>query len=79
MNNKRIAEVLYNLSCDIDYLDYTENLEGTINDITSALEHLKDLGLYNDDFNLLFTVIEQIAEVNENTRDFVNEIRTINE
>lgn len=79
MENKRIAEVLYNLSCDIDYLDYTENLEGTINDITSALEHLKGLGLYNDDFKLLFAVIEQIAEVNENTRDFVNEIRTIND
>lgn len=79
MENKRIAEVLYNLSCDIDYLDYTENLEGTINDITSALEHLRDLGLYNDDFKLLFAVIEQIAEVNENTRDFVNEIRTIND
>ena len=78
MEIKRIAEILYNLQCDMDYMDYVDYLEGTINDITFALEHLKGLGLYNDDFKLLFAVIEQIATINENTRDFVNEIRAIN-
>lgn len=79
MENKRIAEVLYNLSCDIDYMDYAENIENELSDITSALEHLQGLAIYNDDFKLLTDLLEQIASVNEYTRDIVNEIRNIND
>ena len=75
MDNKRIAKILYNLGCDVDIMDYSNNLEGCLTDIENAIEHLKDLGEYNEDFKLLFNVIEMVAIANEYTRDFVNEIR----
>lgn len=75
METTRIAEIIYNLGCDIDYMCYLETMEVTLKELTIALQHVKDLGVYNKDFKLLYEVLEQIADTNEYTRDFVAEMR----
>ena len=71
METKRIAEVLYNLSCDMDYMDYADGLEETINNIEQLIYNIS---LFRDT-KPLYELLEQIALVNEHTRDFVSEIR----
>lgn len=55
MNERKIADILYNMSLDMDYADYEEYFEEEINLIKLEIEKLKSAD------NVLFHVLEAVA------------------
>ena len=66
------AKVLYQLSIDMDYADYSENLQDTLADIEECLYHLRTIcenNLNSDYFRTFARCLELITEnteINEN-------------
>lgn len=60
MDNKRIARILYNMSLDMDYEDYTEHAELEIDTIADEIQFLKD-----SKCDSLVQALEMIAAQNE--------------
>ncbi len=60
METERIARILYNMSLDMDCMDYIEHAEEEINCIQKELTLLKE-----NKCDSLFQVLEIIAEQNE--------------
>ena len=66
------AKVLYQLSMDMDYSDYSENLQDTLTDIEECLYHLRticenDLNFdYFRTFARCLDLITENTEINEN-------------
>lgn len=63
MDNKTIANILYDMSLDMDWADYKEYFEGEIELIKKDLDILKN----ND--SVLFHVLEIIASDNIDNYD----------
>lgn len=63
-----IANVLYNLSCDMDKNDYNETKQETINQLTDCLYYLKAIceNSYNNDyFRTMYKCLETITSICE--------------
>lgn len=41
-NNRKIAEIIYNSCCDMDYMDYVDTMEIEIQKIENALDILEN-------------------------------------
>lgn len=55
-----IAECLYECAKDMDYGDYEDTKEIDMAHLEQAVYHLKSLAEYNDDFKLLYTMLERL-------------------
>lgn len=74
MDSKQIARILINLQCDIDYLDGAECIETELEVQAELIERLKNF----NDLNPLYSLLEMVAVMNEDTRDFVGEMIAFN-
>lgn len=59
MKAEEIAIILYEMSLDMDYADYSDQAENEINNLVVEIEALKD-----GNFNYLLSALEIIAEQN---------------
>ena len=62
-----IANTLYNFSCDMDFSDYDETKEKTINDLIECLYQIKAMAQnpYNNDYYRTFLLcLERITDKN---------------
>ena len=60
---QEIAEKLYELSKDMDYMDYEEEKENVINDLENALYYIKTISQneYNQDyFRTFYNILQRI-------------------
>ena len=57
-----IANKLYELSKDMDYMDYKDEQEQVLNELEQAIYHIKTLAenKYNEDFRLLYNILQRI-------------------
>ena len=66
------AKALYQLSIDMDYADYSENLQDTLADIEECLHHLRAIceNDHNPDYFRTFArcleLITETTEINDN-------------
>lgn len=63
MDTKRIANILYNMSLDMDYADFLDTYDEEINLLENNVRKLKE-----EDCSLYY-VLESIAESNEDMFD----------
>ena len=66
MDNKKIANILYNYCLDMDYADSIELAEEEIEQLEKEINTIKELKL-----NSLLYVIEIVAQRNEDMEDWV--------
>ena len=59
MDEKRIAEVLYELCLDLDYMDYKDTVEEELDCLASEIKTLKDSGF------IVYNYLERLAIMNE--------------
>ena len=74
MDSKQIARILINLQCDMDYLDGADCIETELEVQAELIERLKNF----NDLNPLYSLLEMVAVMNEDTRDFVGEMIAFN-
>ena len=57
-----IANRLYELSKDMDYMDHEDEQEQVLNELEQAIYHIKTLAKneYNEDFRLLYNILQMI-------------------
>lgn len=67
MEKKSIAKILYALSLDMDYADYTEHMETDIESIEEELNVLEE-----NNCSCLLNALEMIAMNNEDMESFYN-------
>lgn len=65
MDNKEIANILYNYCLDMDYADSIELAEEEIEQLEKEINTIKELKL-----NSLLYVIEIVAQRNEDMKDW---------
>lgn len=68
VSNNRIANILYNMSLDMDYNNYSDYFENEINLIENEINNLK----IKD--SPLFYILETIASDNENLYNSITNI-----
>lgn len=62
-STQEIAEKLYELSKDMDYMDYEEEKESVINDLENALYYIKTISQneYNQEyFRTFYNILQRI-------------------
>lgn len=62
-STQEIAENLYELSKDMDYMDYEEEKESVINELENALYHIKTIAQneHNQEyFRTLYNILQRI-------------------
>lgn len=62
-STQEIAENLYELSKDMDYMDYEEEKESVINDLENALYHIKTIAQneHNQEyFRTFYNILQRI-------------------
>lgn len=64
MDTKRIANILYNMSLDMDYADTLESYDEEINLLENDVRKLKEEG------SSLYYALESIAESNDDMFDW---------
>lgn len=68
MDNKEIANILYNYCLDMDYADSIEFVDEEIEQLEKELNIIKELKL-----NCLTYVLETVAQRNEDMKDWVQQ------
>ena len=68
---ERMAKVLYQLSMDMDYADYSESRDAILSDLTCALQEIKGKADANENeywrtFAICLGLISDGVEINEN-------------
>ena len=61
--SNRIANILYNMTLDMEYMDYAEQCQKEINDISREIDVIKNQG------SILFHLLEALAYTNEDKYD----------
>jgi len=66
MDSREIAESLLDMALDMNYMDYSDNIDEELDIVSNEISKLENTAL--------FSLLENIAENNKNNLNLINQI-----
>lgn len=66
MDSREIAESLLDMALDMDFMDYSDNIDEELDIVSNEISNLENTAL--------FSLLENIAENNKNNLNLINQI-----
>jgi hypothetical protein len=66
MDSREIAESLLDMALDMDFMDYSDNIDEELDIVSNEISKLENTAL--------FSLLENIAENNKNNLNLINQI-----